>query len=86
MKICIANIKINSISTIGSFNIGKTIMCRNSVQTSEINYPEPGADEKQIPPAQYPTGDIADPTVNPAIPSGPNVNVNPSPGGNVPSL
>jgi hypothetical protein len=47
MKICITNIKINSISNIGSLNIGKTILTRNENNT--ITSPDNGAQETDVP-------------------------------------
>jgi hypothetical protein len=41
MQICIGIIKINSISTIGSLNVGKTIICRNEASSSAL-YPITG--------------------------------------------
>jgi hypothetical protein len=38
MNISIYNIKVNSITNIGSLNIGKTILCRN--QTTEVTSPK----------------------------------------------
>lgn len=37
MNIVIKNIKINSISNIGSLNIGKTIFCKNQATQTFIN-------------------------------------------------
>lgn len=42
MNITITNIKIYSISTIGSLNIGKTILCNNRAET--IAAPAPQAE------------------------------------------
>lgn len=57
LKISITNIKVNTISNIGSFNIGKTILCRN--QTTDISGPAPAppGQAPDISPAQVgPTG------------------------------
>lgn len=42
MNIIITNIKIYSISTVGSLNIGKTILCNNRAET--ITTPSPQAE------------------------------------------
>lgn len=55
LKISITNIKVNTISNIGSLNIGKTILCRN--QTTDISEPAPPGQAPDISPAQVgPTG------------------------------
>lgn len=45
MVVNITNIRINSISTLGSLNIGKTIFSRN--QASSTTYEEPEYIDKQ---------------------------------------
>ncbi|WP_202078427.1 hypothetical protein [Caldalkalibacillus salinus] len=59
MKISIGNIKVQSISNIGSFNIGKTILSNNKATSTDISGPpgqqqtaQAGPDEQLVPPAQ----------------------------------
>jgi hypothetical protein len=44
MQISIAVIKINTISNIGSLNIGKTILSQNTASLGAVLSPFPGAD------------------------------------------
>jgi hypothetical protein len=78
MKICIANIKINSISNIGSLNIGKTILTRNENNT--ITSPENGENDTDVPTdIQVPDpGQVQSPTPTPAPAPG---DISVSPGG-----
>jgi hypothetical protein len=72
MKICISNIKINSISNIGSLNIGKTILTRNENNT--ITQPEKEAQETNGP------TDIQVPDPGQVQAPSPGQNVAPAPG------
>ncbi|GGG09880.1 hypothetical protein [Paenibacillus abyssi] len=67
MNISIAIIKINSISNIGSMNIGKTILCKNEA-SSNAYYPD---SDKKLPPQQISPSIIS--PVAPTVPVEPPV-------------
>ncbi|MDT8861236.1 hypothetical protein N0O92_13420 [Alkalihalobacillus sp. MEB130] len=46
MQINIRNIRINSISTIGSLNIGKTVLAQNHASTAQ--FPKPYYEENEL--------------------------------------
>ncbi|GIQ67869.1 hypothetical protein DUZ99_03110 [Xylanibacillus composti] len=58
IHIHIQNIRINSISTIGSLNIGKAVLCHN--QSSYTSYPKSGCAEQSADSEEESAGHAAD--------------------------
>ncbi|WP_059104082.1 hypothetical protein [Shouchella shacheensis] len=69
MQINIKQIHINSISTIGSLNIGKTVLSQN--QSSSKRYPKPYYEEQEPENGEESENDESLPSIDPIFGSSP---------------